>query len=209
MARSFNGVNSNRLSTNSVSISNYPITMACWARCTTTTTAYALMALWNSTTNFIRLSTNTSGQILFQVNDTTGLVAATSSTSFAANTWFHACGTFTTNTSRAVYLNGGSSGTSVQNRNPTGLNNFFIGSSNTNNPLSGAVAWATVWKAALAQSQIQMLAKGVYPLLVQPQDIVAFYPLFGNGSNEPDLIRSRNLSVTGTVPFYPQPRIIR
>jgi hypothetical protein len=208
MARSFSGNNANRLSSTTVPITTWPLTMACWANCAAINTSYAFMSLWSSTTNYIALGTNSTANAIFQTNDNVGLVNATASTTFSADTWFHACGVYSTATSRTVHYNGGNSGNSVQNRNPTGLNNIFIGSRNLQLPLNGRVAWATIWNVALTATEIFSLSRGVYPLLVRPNNIVAFYPLFGRGSTEPDLIARNDLVITGTVPHYFQPRII-
>lgn len=207
MARQFNGVNTNRLS-GFPPITTWPMTMACWAMCANTTTAYALMTLYSSNTNHVTLATTAAGRVQMAVNDGTGAGGPSSTAGYAADTWFHACGVYTSNVLRTVYYNGGNSASVSQDKNVVGLTTSYIGSRNTIIPLDGRVAWATIWNVALTPGEILTLSKGVYPLWVRSQNIVAFYPLYGRGSAEQELVNGLDLAITGTVPFYPQPRIL-
>lgn len=121
---------------------------------------------------------------------TTAASSAASTTGYAINTWQHAVGVFASATDRRVYLNGGSVGANSTSRIPVGIDATYIGTGNAitlpNSPMAGRIAEAGIWNVELNTSEIAALAKGVSPLRIRPNALVAYWPLYGVGSPEPD-----------------------
>jgi hypothetical protein len=63
------------------------------------------------------------------------------------------------------------------------------------NYADATISEVAIWDAALTADEAAMLAKGLCPLLVRPQSLVAYLPLYGRFSGEPDLVGG----ITGTV----------
>ena len=63
--------------------------------------------------------------------------------------------------------------------------------------MNGRLAEIAIWNAALTDDEVLSLSKGVSPLRVDPQNLVAYWPLYGNGSPEPNYVRnSTDLALT-------------
>lgn len=76
---------------------------------------------------------------------------------------------------------------------------------------NGQVAEAAVYGAALTTEEIEMLAAGYSPLMVRPQSLVLYAPLFGrNGAagGEEEWVGGRTLTQTSSPALYDHPRII-
>jgi hypothetical protein len=117
------------------------------------------------------------------------------------NTWMNVVGVFTSNISREVWINafpGGFPDTTL--RTMSGLDALQIGGL-----LGGQLAEIGIWDFALTQPQIDTLALGASPLLVQPQNLV-FYAPFIRDTN--DIVGTATLTLTGTS-VAPHPRVFR
>ena len=97
------------------------------------------------------------------------------------DTWHHAAGVFTNNAARAVFLDGGNKDTDATDTTPVGLDRTTIGvfhnAGNLTGYMSGMIAEAGIWNAALTDAEVAILAAGYSPLLVRPQSLVAYWPL--------------------------------
>ena len=131
-------------------------------------------------------------------------VAATS-TGFTANTWYHACGVFTSNVLRAAFIDGGSKGNNADNRAGT-PSELVIGRRRRNSPIGtwGAdgtesyIAEIAVYNAVLSDADVALLAGGT-----SPQDItnlVAYWPLLNDGLDD---VGSNDLSSVGSPIYVP------
>jgi hypothetical protein len=87
--------------------------------------------------------------------------AFTSVTSFALNTWYHACVTFNTATGMALYVNGvldstyvSTSGTSPTNTPVTGTGRVDIANFGAGNFLAGSIGQVMVYNRALTAAEI-------------------------------------------------------
>lgn len=76
------------------------------------------------------------------------------------------------------------------------------------NYADATIAEVGIWSAALDASEAAMLAKGLCPLLVRPQSLLAYLPLYGRFSGEPDLVGGLTGTVTGATAGV-HPRIYR
>jgi hypothetical protein len=68
------------------------------------------------------------------------------------------------------------------------------------NPFAGDICEAAMWNAALDDGEMLALGKGVCPLLIRPQSLIFYLPIYGNASPEPDRWNSRrDFTVTSTT----------
>lgn len=214
MARLFVAASTQHLKNANAVVTAMPVTLACWFKATSTI-AHGLINIGVSTnnTNLFSLNlTNTSNVRAVQ----NGNRVATTSATFTNGTWNHACGQLINDSSRAVFLNGGNKATNTTTSSATsGLNKTSIGviSGNSDTQLAdAAIAEVGIWNVALDDSEVAALGKGVSPLLVRPQSLVAYWPLIGRTSPEIDVRGGFGMTVTGATVadhpriYYPTPK---
>ena len=189
MAYAFTSANQRWLSTASSPVSDVPLTLCCWAN----TSAAALGGLvsvgsetGSSTDHYYRLAINGLGAINALSSDgtTNAADAATSTTSYSNNTWFHAAAVFTANNSRTIYLNAGGNATNT-NSNDVLINentHVRIGrrhltAGNVIGFFTGNVAEVGIWNVALTAAEIACLADSMTCDKVRPQSLVFYAPL--------------------------------
>lgn len=198
-----------------------PLTLACWFNADDVTTSYPLIHIGGSSNRGFILEA--SGGVASdpvrarQFNNSGTSQSASSSSGYTASTWYHAAGVFTSTTSRAAFLNGGSKGTNTTlNSAPSSLTNFIVGRYNsTAVNLLGAVADVAVWNVALTDAEIAILGTGVCPLFVRPASLIHYVPLIGE-QNTSDRRVNSVMSITGSNHaveahpriFYPRSRLI-
>ena len=75
--------------------------------------------------------------------------------------------------------------------------------------LDGRMAHIGIWNVVLSAAEVAALAAGVSPLRIRPSALVAYWPLWGNSSPEPDWAGGdQPLTMVGTVPASTQsPRV--
>ena len=186
MAYGFTAASSQSLNTTSTPVSGVPVTLACWVKCDTLPSVQTCIfgIGVNTTVNITYitlelLSTNRPQATHRSV--TTGSSSATTG-SIVAGQWFHVCGVFETNLLRTVYWNGDASTANTTIVTPFTATRIQIARRpNTNATgaafLTGNVAEAAVWNAALTQPEIASLAKGMTCDKVNPQSLVFYAPL--------------------------------
>lgn len=127
-------------------------------------------------------------------------IAVTTNT-IGTGEWAHAMGVETSTTSRSVRLNGGTAGTNTTSVTPSGFSaKTSIGAdADDSDYFDGRVAEVAVWDVALSDDEQTALSKGLCPLLIRPQSLVAYWPLFGNDASELDRWKNRyDLTLTNT-----------
>jgi hypothetical protein len=187
MAYDFNGT-SQWLSALSAPVTAMPLTLACWFNSDSTTTNQRLIGLYNDGSTYFDLGIRgaDAGDPVAIVANQSGTVQITSTTTgFSANTWHHACGVFTSSTSRTVYIDGGSSATGTTDITPAGIDELSIARFWPSSPsvfqyLDGRLAEVGIWNAALTAAEVASLAKGMTCDKVRPQSLVAYFPLVRN-----------------------------
>ena len=104
---------------------------------------------------------------------------------YSVNEWSHACGLWTSTTSRTIYLNGDTAnkGTDTGSVNPTGFDSVTAGVNRYSGSsyawyLSGSVAEVAVWNVALAEDEVVALSRGLSPLLVRPGSLKSYWPFY-------------------------------
>lgn len=192
MAYDFNG-SSQYLSVGSAVLTAVPLTMACWFNSDSTTTTQALVAIngnGSSGTGETRFAMVAGGAlsgdpVAISAKNTSGTDGlAQTSTGYSANTWTHAAGVFTSNTSRTAYINGGNTGTNSTSVTPNSLTRTVIGASNTESGVSfyanARIAEVGIWNVALSAAEIASLADGMKCNRIRPASLVFYAPLVRN-----------------------------
>lgn len=215
MAYSFDGASDflvSGASTAQAGATATPLTLSCWFQSANTTSNYLLCGVIENSgggTNEFSLwaSGGVAGDPVQAISRTTSSAAASSSTGFSANTWHHACGVFTSATSRAAFIDGGSKGTNTTSRTPGSLARYIIGSRNdATGQLNGLAAEFAIWSVALTDAEVAALGRGISPLLVRPASLLEYWPL--SNSRLINVKSGIELSATGATGGIDHPRII-
>lgn len=163
-----------------------PITMVAWARIRDIVNNHVLIGISstfaNGIANYDNFAVTASGastgdpvRATCNAGTTNGSVGTT--TSYPENDWFHAAAVFRANNDRSAYLNGGGRADSSVVANPTNLNRTgtrYAWANPAGYP-DGLIQWPAIWKAALTDSEIMLLASGADPRTVRPDSLVAFW----------------------------------
>ena len=137
---------------------------------------------------------------------------AETSSGYSADTWMHGCGVFTNATSRAAFIGGGSKG--VNTDDVVGIPSELVICRRRRNSPQGIlqpnsyVAEIAVWSVALSDANVALLAAGASPLLIDPGNLVAYWPLLNDALDD---VGSNDLTIvdlqfdadhpSGTPPF--------
>lgn len=213
---------SNYLSVGSAVSTTLPLTFAAWAYRTGGVTGNPVIlgianAASSANQNYmcLQLDGSSTGGVRAGVNNTGTAAFAVSTASSSANTWFHAAAVFASTTSRAAYLNGANKGTDTTSKtwgstpDRTGIGANINSTIGWNFVATGLIAEAAIWSAALTDAEIATLATGVSPLTVRPGSLLAYWPLIGQTSPEPNFINAASaMSITGSLSAAAHPRII-
>ena len=209
MARTFDGSNDD-LNVASAVVSTTPFTMACWFKSNGTPGgSQILMQLYDSgvdNLNRHRLYVDGGPRVRVEtVNGAGGNANINAGAFFTTSTWQHACGVWTSATSRTAYLNGADPQSNVTNLTPAALNATCLGAGLDTVPggyFNGAIMEAAIWNVALTAQEVLMLGApdvAWSPLRVRPSALVAYWPLLGLDSPEPERVGRNNLTVNGPV----------
>jgi hypothetical protein len=225
MARSNTGSTSNRFSTTDLSLgvpAAAPLTIASWFNPANLTTNQNLVFIVSGGGNdyfgliFDGANANGKGDnVLLAECQQAGVGTAdgVSGTGGTAGSWMHCAAVFTSGTSRTAYMNGvggTANTTSIVPISPTGhIDVGCLSTPTVFSPLNGSLAEVCIWDVALSAADVLMLAKGVSPLRVRPNNLVRYWPLFGRTTTEPDLIAAAALTQTGTMAQADHPLIVR
>lgn len=205
MARLFDG-SDDVLSVDSAPVTAAPLTMACWARSNSATALQRALYLGDKDTDTHVWSLAFAGPIggdpiRFTVSAGTAITLDTT-TGYTAGTWHHICAVEASATNHAVFIDGGSKGTSVTSRAPLNTDRIAVGrfmGTTPANSFSGDLAEVAVWNVALTDADVALLAKAVSPFMVRPDALVFYLPIVGQYSPEIDVVGGLNLAVTGAA----------
>src|SRR3990167_8894237 len=210
MARNCVRASTQYMSVASVIATAAPLTMAAWVKPTANSTrSYVFSIDDGTTTNFFNmLLLEASGTVLVQCAGT-GSGAANTSVGAAEGAWNHIAGVFASSTSRSAYINGGDKVTNTTSAVPGTMTATYVGRAGySTDYMGGGLAEVAAWAAALDDAEIAALAKGFAPTLIRPQSLIAYWPLFGNDSPEPDRWKNRyDLTLTNAPTKSDHPRI--
>lgn len=220
MARLFDDAQSEYLEWSGASppVSGPPFTLACWVRTDTDAADQALMWLGDkdsatSVIGSLELVAVAGGNRYVCAKSVSGATEGAALTgNYGTNAWHHVCARFTTTAFRRIILDGASGDTDTTVVGGATADRVSIGRRGDSTPsayVSGAVAEAAIWTAALSEMEIAALAKGFSPLQVKPHTLVAYWPLGGfAGSNDNDRLGDYDLSALGTPSWTDHPPLI-
>lgn len=206
MARSNTGSASNRFTNASAPVTAAPATLACWFKPANLTACNNLLFVTNSTfNNYFGLEfdgANLNGQgddvVLADTTNSTSTFGV-SGTGGTAGSWMHCAAVFTSATSRQAFMNGVGGTVNTTSKTPTSLTVTHVGSLSTFSPLNGSMCEAAIWNVALSADEILSLSKGVCPLLIRPQKLLRYWPLWGNGTEASRFLTNSTLTLVGTM----------
>lgn len=214
MARTFVDSSSNFAQYLGPVITTPPFTMACWAKTfgITTGQAHTLISVSKQTGTdrnvfaLQLLDSNTSNSRVRAVtnNLVPPAVYADSTIDIPDNTIVHACAVFSSYDSRSAYSDGANKGTSTTSITPNGINELSIGritnyGGTAVNYLNGIISEAAIWNVVLNDEEVNILAKGLSPIRMRPDNLIAYWPLVGEYSPEIDICGGFNLTLHGTT----------
>ena len=181
---------------------------AAWVKRDTNTEG-AVVSKWSNTNDrsFI-LYVDTSGNVNAALLHTNLATSSVAKSGFTQSVWHHVgfeLDGIDANGRVRAYLDG-VAGTDFNPPN-TGMVNstlsVHIGSSvddTTDRYWDGPIAEVAAWTTGLSAAEWQAMAKGVTPNRIRPASLLAYVPLWGVGSSEPDLSGNGNhFTINGTL----------
>lgn len=190
-------------------ISTTPLTIAIWAKRSTTATVEILVGAGVSTTddNSFRIDL-TSGDLVRALTRDASVTAASSGASFTDTAgWHHVAGVWTSSTDRRVFLDGTGDTIGTGNRTPTGIDEFRVGArSDSTQEFTGLLAHVAVWNIALSDAEVAGLAAGDNPLAVQAANLIMYVPLLID-ADYTDVAGSFDLTNVGTTHSTDNPTV--
>lgn len=193
-------------------VTTTPFTMACWFRSEDAAASDTLMFLGDGTTaqyHALQSAGSIANDPVRVATQGAGFTSADSSTGYTVNTWHHACGIWRTSADRSAYIDGGSRGNGTGDQTPSSIARTSIGRNDHNAPfghLPGRIAEAAVWDVGLTDREVAALGRGTCPLMVRPESLAAYWPIWGITYLE-DFSRGQNhLTMLGspvTAPHAP------
>lgn len=204
-----------------------PLTIAGWGRPDSITISGGVYTVGHTGTNNERYTVNFQGSVagdpvtMRAVSTAGGNLAAESTSGYSAGVWQHACGVVRGNGTDEVeaYLDGGSKGTATQATLPTitspkaNVASANLGDTRFDGHLSDIAAWST----GLSEAEVASLAKGLCPLLCNPEKLEMYWlPFFRDPTgtlasyvhlNSPPLTENGTIATGTTNPpvHYPHP----
>jgi hypothetical protein len=182
MAYDFNGTNQ-YLTIGSCPVSAVPITIAIWYNGDTApSTAIPFIVVWSSSSNDrINIAKGNAANdiVATYIDEGVSNAASTALGAYSTGSWKHACGVFSSNSSRAVYSDGVAA--TENTASLAALSSFdriTIGSNHVASLFhDGKLAEVGIWNVALTADEIASLAKGMTCDKVRPQSLVFYAPL--------------------------------
>ena len=212
MARGFASADDSYLSCSAV-VGSVPLTMAGWFYNTVDGGGHQLMCISNSAAAnesfLLQWAGNVAGDPIraWQRNaDTIGWAVTTSGVS--SGEWFHAAGVFTANDERSALLNGASKDTDNTSVGSFTPNITSMGKLVRSTATSASDIWAAecgIWNVALTDAEVVVLAAGYSPLLVRPQNLVAYWPLIRD--TDDDIVGGYSMTPVNSPTVAAHPRV--
>ncbi len=185
MARRFISASSQYLEYVGAPLTAGPMSLAAWYKPTIfgNTTLFVLSNLSN--TRRFNLGTVNGACRILQAGSAASPSATTTDVS-PVGVWAHYGGRLISNTNRDAFLNGrGKTNNTINSGAVTAPTRVVIGAINSSAGITGQtdgdVADVALWNVALEDSEFLVLALGVSPLLIRPQNLIFYYPLRGSG----------------------------
>jgi len=211
MSRTFVRASSQYLGNgSSCPVATYPFTVAGWAL-PSSTGDRALVSMGQAGVTQRHLLYITASDLrAFSGNG--GTSGQSSGISAGNGSWIHCAGVYSANNNRVSYVDGANGVSNSTTVNVSGLDRIYFGAYYNNGLTAGfyydglMAEWG-VWNVALTAAEIGSLAAGVSPLMVRPDALVAYYPMYARATDEEDWSGIHTLTNTGTTAGTSRPRI--
>jgi hypothetical protein len=206
MARTATATAGQRLTNANAIVTIEPLSMACWFNPAALDTNRVLMSVAASGNNddFFLLFTDNQPKLTARKGNAAESGNAAATATPVTGVWQHACGTWTSSTSRACYLNGANKGTNTTSiafggaLNRTGI--FHNARADQDMVANATIAEAAIWNVVLTDEEVAALGKGYSPRLIRPTALRGYWPIFGNASPEPDFWKNGfSMTIGGTL----------
>lgn len=204
-ARTFVIASSQKLSDATAIVAAAPLTLSCWFNTTNAALDQAVMTVADtaSNDNFFVMYIN-GGTTSWRAQTTSAAASDNSNVGTVSNnTWHHGAGVWASTTSRTAYLDGTAGTTNTTSVSPASLDTVSVGNIERAAPtfyFGGRIAECGAWNAALTADEITMLSLAAKPTMVRPQNLIDYWPLYGQDTDEDDWIRAGStLTVTGAT----------
>lgn len=212
MARNFVAASAQYLESGTVVRDRAPLTISGWVYPFSAASISTVLVIFaNAYNNQYRLTLgNGSALNAFWLATDGGTSYINTANVGAANAWNHLLAIEQTSpgSSRSVRLNGGAAVGEPGNRAPSGFINTLIGA-NSANYSDARIAEVGVWNINLSTDEQTALSQGFSPLLIRPQSLVAYWPLYGQQAPEPSLLGGHQMLLRGGPTAADHPRIYR
>lgn len=171
-----------------------PLTIAAWFNPSSVASFQCITAISNTSANtYFALAIRGSGggSTLSIFSQLAGVADfAQSSISPTTNKWNSGVGAMT-GSGQTVWLNGGNSGTNGTTNTLSGLSLTSIGMLNTNSAgagstFTGPIGEVGYWSAGLSATEASAYNAGVPPNMIRRGSLIAYWPVYGALSPEPD-----------------------
>ncbi len=183
MARTFARASTQYLTTASAPLTATPFSFSCWINTVDTTTFQHIMSIGDigTSNNYFALIYLGSGSQNIRFDARAGGTVASAETTSGipgANVWHHICALSLAANNRQVYIDGGNVGTNGTSRVPAGLDHLAVArlanSAAAANTFDGRIAEMAVWSTNITLAEVQGLAQGASPKLIEPGSLVYY-----------------------------------
>lgn len=210
MAIHFDG-SSQYLSNASYAQPAYPFSMSCWfiADQDTSYDVAFCMSDGSNEEHSVGYAGNIGGEPLYVLTRTSaGVSYASFGGTISTATWHNGIGVWAAANSRQAFLDGAAQTAATQTATLTN-GQVGIGRSlrSAGTYWDGKVAECAMWDIALPQQAIDAIAAGASPLLVYPQNLIDYWPLWSTTALKSIAGRHTLLSATGTPTDWDHPPI--
>jgi hypothetical protein len=139
-----------------------------------------------------------------------GFASQAGTTTLSSGVWYHVAGVFVDG-AIVLYLNGAVEITDGSTVGAAGMDRMNVGtrvySGAAADYLDGDVAEVATYSGGLTIADAAQLATGACPPLVRPESLIAYWPLTGRASPEPDIVGDFPLTLNAAPVYADHPRV--
>jgi len=215
MARLFDDAASEAIEIDQAVVTAAPFTISAWMRSNDINPEQTIFFLGDKDFNnrfwTLRMRSLFSGSaILWFIRDRGQTTDMQTTTDAVVGTWHHVCAVEAAADDHAVFIDGGSKGSSTDtNDGPAGSDRMSIGRMGDSSPsdfFSGDLGHIAIYSVGLTDQEVATLAQGISPLRVRRGSLVAYWPMNGI-SPELDVLGGLNMALIGTPSKSEEPPI--
>jgi hypothetical protein len=187
-------------------IINVPLSISAWVNPVATGTTRAIFGGFGTNIGCLEFRLEIAGNVYLIKQ---GVAAILLSTGAVSNGVWSQVAATDSGTAQAVYIGGGTPTTGSTTSSYNTVTTYNIGQAfqGATEQWAGLIADIALWSVVLTAGEVKALADGVRPYNIRPKSIIAYWPLDGLQSPEPELSGNAfNGTLTGTA-FAPGPPV--